>query len=232
VKLNQLNLGAVSWSGGKDSTLALYEIQNKNILVSQLFTTINQKYGRVVAHEVRENLLEIQCNQLGIPLKKIYLSEKHSTQEYDQEMNKAFIDCQNSGIETIVYGDIFLEDLKQYRESELKKAHLSGEFPLWKKDSKYLLEKFIQLGFKAILVAVNENLLDPVFLGRVLDLSFIHDLPPEVDPCGENGEYHTFVFDGPLFRKPVSFSLGEIQRRTYTRDKKEIGIHFLDLIPD
>ena len=160
--------------------------------------------------------MDQQAKALGLPLSKIELNGKISMKAYDEKMQKVMTALTNEGYEYGVFGDIFLEDLKKYREEKLSEIGITGVFPLWKQDTRALLEEFLDLGFKAITVCTNAKYLDASFCGRVLDHDFIKDLPKNVDVCGENGEFHTFVFDGPIFTKPIAFDIGEKVQRGYT----------------
>lgn len=205
-----------NWSSGKDSSLALYKIQNEGIYeVSKLLTTVNMDYNRVSMHGLRTTLLEKQAQSLGLPLSKIELEGNISMKTYDSKMKGVMGTLIDEGYGYGVFGDIFLEDLKKYREEKLTEIGIQGVFPLWKQDTRKLLEEFLDLGFKAITVCTNARLLDASFCGRVLDEDFIKDLPSNVDVCGENGEFHTFVFDGPIFEKPIDFEIGEKVLRGY-----------------
>lgn len=211
-----------NWSTGKDSALALYQIfQQKEYNITQLVTTVNKDFKRVSMHGLREELLDIQVAKLQIPLQKIYFPAEVSMSDYDRTMQKITKSLANEGFQFGIFGDIFLEDLRNYREEKLKEVGITGVFPLWKKDTKALLQEFLSLGFKAITVCVNAKLLNESFVGRILDENFINELPANVDPCGENGEFHTFVFDGPIFSSPIEFSVGEKVLKTYTPSKKE-----------
>jgi uncharacterized protein (TIGR00290 family) len=206
----------INWSSGKDACFALWTLQQQGVYgVRYLFTTLSAGYRRVSMHGVREALLDEQARQVGIPLKKAFLPENASMEDYNGIMQAAMEEMLLENIRHAVFGDIFLEDLKQYREQQLAKAGMQGVFPLWRQDSRTLLLQLIKAGFKAVVVCVNARLLDASFAGRIIDEQFLHDLPPGVDPCGENGEFHTFVFDGPLFKAPVDFKLGETVERTY-----------------
>lgn len=235
----------MNWSGGKDSSLCLHKIlQEKKYDVRFLLTSVNAVHNRISMHGVRRELLEAQALSIGIPLTTIELPEQPGMQEYEQYMMQKVAALKEAGCHHSIFGDIFLEDLKQYRENKLKEADIDCVFPLWKKDTTGLLREFIELGFKAIIVCVNEKHLDQSFCGRMIDESFMNDLPPGVDPCGENGEYHSFVFDGPVFKQPVSFTKGEIVYRTYATPKNtndncfsndkspEYGFYFCDLMKD
>lgn len=218
-----------NWSTGKDSALALYKIlKNPNFTIDKLVTTINSDLDRVSMHGLRNELLFKQVENIGIPLKTIALSGNVSMSTYDSTMKQAMNELKSEGYTHAVFGDIFLEDLKTYREEKLQEVGVKSEFPLWKIDTKALIENFIALGFKAITVSVNAKLLDKSFVGRIIDQQFIDDLPAEVDVCGENGEFHTFVFDGPLFKSPVSFKIGEKVLKTYTPAKSNNDNCFKD----
>jgi len=206
----------VSWSGGKDSALALYHARrDPRYRVAQLLTSVNAHYGRVSMHGVRVALLEAQASRLGLPLTQLRLPEMPDMATYDAALLASLTALRAQGVGRAVYGDIFLADLRAYREAQLARAGLRGEFPLWQRASEDILREFWALGFRAIVVCVNDRYLDASFCGRLLDEAFVRDLPPGVDPCGENGEYHSFVFDGPDFSAPISFTVGERVRRTY-----------------
>jgi uncharacterized protein (TIGR00290 family) len=211
-----------NWSSGKDATLAFYYIlQEKEYEVTQLVTTVNKDFERVSMHGLRESLLDAQVARLQLPLQKIYFPAQVSMSDYDKTMRNAMTQLVAQDFQYGIFGDIFLEDLRAYREEKLQEVGITGVFPLWKKDTKALLKEFIALGFKAITVCVNAKLLDKSFVGRVLDEAFLDDLPDNVDPCGENGEFHTFVFDGPIFSSPIEFTLGEKVLKTYIPSEKE-----------
>ncbi|MDO1450627.1 diphthine--ammonia ligase [Rhodocytophaga aerolata] len=228
-----------NWSGGKDSALALYTIlQQKKVDVQYLLTSVNKQYNRVSMHGVRTELLQQQAQHIGIPLHLLLLPEMPSMEIYEQEVKATLRFFEEKNIRLSVFGDIFLEDLRAYRESQLAKANWKAEFPLWKIPTSKVMQEFLDLGFKAIVVCVNNQYLDQSFVGRIIDRSFIQDLPDTVDICGENGEYHSFVYDGPIFQKPVSFSLGETIYRTYPGLKTDTdaqppvtGFWFMDLLP-
>lgn len=206
----------INWSGGKDSSLALYKVlKDKRYEVCSLLTTINDGFNRVSMHGVRSELLEAQADAIGIPLTKIMLPEVSDTETYNKVMLSIMQGFRKQFIYTSIFGDIFLEDLRKYREKQLSELKISAYFPLWKKSTKNLIKEFINLGFKAVVVCVDEKYLDKSFAGRIIDEDFINELPPHIDPCGENGEYHSFVFDGPIFKKPVKYKLGEIIYRHY-----------------
>jgi uncharacterized protein (TIGR00290 family) len=225
-----------NWSGGKDSSLALHKIiQQNDYDIQVLLTSVSQQYKRVSMHGVRVELLEAQAESIGIPLQKLWMPEAASMEEYNRIMADTMEQARDNEITRSIFGDIFLEDLKKYREDQLAKVNMKGVFPLWKLDTRMLLEEFIDLGFKAVLVCVNEKYLDKSFAGRMLDKDFLNDLPANVDPCGENGEYHSFVFDGPIFKKPINFQIGEVVHRTYPSASGpavnyDTGFYYCDLI--
>ena len=234
----------MNWSGGKDSSLCLYRIlRDKNYSVEALLTSINAAHNRISMHGVRRELLIAQAVAIGLPLHTIELPEQPTMSEYEQVMMDKVSFFKDEGYCASVFGDIFLEDLKLYREKKLSAIGMDCVFPLWKISTAELMREFLSLGFKAVIVCVNEQYLDKSFCGRLIDESFINDLPPNVDVCGENGEYHSFVFDGPVFKYPVSFKKGEIVRRTYASPKTndgntcptdtapEYGFYFCDLMP-
>ncbi|MFD2562175.1 Dph6-related ATP pyrophosphatase [Aquimarina rubra] len=218
-----------NWSSGKDSAMALYLIsEQKEFKVTKLFTTVNADYNRVTMHGLREELLNKQIESLNLPLQKVSLPKDVSMELYDQKMHKAVSQLKDEGFTHSVFGDIFLQDLRSYREEQLRKIGIQGVFPLWKRNTKELLEEFISLGFKAITVCVNAKYLDKSFCGRVIDHGFLKELPNNVDPCGENGEFHTFVFDGPIFNKPINFGIGEKVLRSYTLSDDDTDNCFAD----
>lgn len=220
-----------NWSGGKDSSLALYYLlQDERFSILRLLTSVSKDFQRVSMHGVRVSLLEKQAESLGILLQKIEIPEGVSMEAYDEIMGDALQEIQQLGCTSAAFGDIFLEDLKQYRENRLAKLQMKGIFPLWKRDTREIVNEFIQLGFKSVVTCVNEKYLDSSFVGRTIDASFLADLPPNVDPCGENGEYHSFVFDGPIFKQEISYQLGEKIHRTYQTKEDEFGFWFCDLL--
>lgn len=211
-----------NWSSGKDSALALYKIlQNPEFKIENLLTSVNQQYQRISMHGVRVELLKAQAESIGIPLKIMEIPEMPTMEVYENVMTENLTELKNNGITHSVFGDIFLEDLRQYRENQLAKIGFKGVFPIWKIPTKDLIQEFISLGFKTIVVCVNEKYLDKSFVGRIIDQDFINDLPENVDVCGENGEFHTFAFDGPIFSKPIDFEIGEIVYRKYEKPESQ-----------
>ncbi|MDO3425410.1 diphthine--ammonia ligase [Chryseobacterium sp. APV1] len=211
-----------NWSSGKDSALALYKIlKEEKFEVTSLLTSINKEFQRISMHGVHVSLLEKQAESLGFPLIKMELPKEPSMEEYREIIGRTMTEIQSQGITHSIFGDIFLEDLKKYREDQLRSIGMEGVFPLWKINTTDLIREFLDLGFKTIDVCVNETYLDKSFAGRIIDEDFIKDLPENVDVCGENGEFHTFTFNGPLFKNPVEFEIGEIVKKTYPKPKSD-----------
>ena len=211
-----------NWSSGKDSALALYKIlQNPDFKIECLLTSVNQQFQRISMHGVRVELLEAQAKSIGLPLQIMQIPEMPTIEVYENVVTETLIELKKQGITHSVFGDIFLEDLRKYREDQLAKLDLKAIFPIWKIPTKDLITEFISLGFKTIVVCVNERYLDKSFVGRIIDQNFINDLPENVDVCGENGEFHTFTFYGPLFSEPIHFEIGEIVYRKYENPKTE-----------
>ena len=206
-----------NWSSGKDSALALYKILEQNqYTIETLLTNVNEDFARISMHGLREELLDKQVASIGIPLEKLYFPAQVTMDLYSERMREKLSSFKSKGMNYSIFGDIFLEDLKNYRDKKLAEVNLEGVYPLWKKDTKEVIHEFIDLGFKAITVCVNAKLLGKEFVGRIIDKDFINDLPDNVDVCGENGEFHTFVFDGPIFKNPVDFEIGEKVLKSYT----------------
>lgn len=212
----------LNWSSGKDAAYALYLLQQKNeFSVEKLVTTINSESNRVSMHGLRKELLQKQAENIGIPLHLISLPGEVSMKVYNDIMGKEIAKLGAEGLTHSIFGDIFLEDLKQYREQQFQKVEIQPVFPLWKKDTSKLMQDFLSAGFKAITVSVNAKLLDQSFCGRIIDENFLSDLPEGIDPAGENGEFHSFVFDGPIFFKPITFQKGEIVERSFAPAKNK-----------
>lgn len=198
------------WSGGKDSAYALYQVIVENLYdVRYLLTTVNKTVGRVSMHGVREELLQAQAEALGFPLLKVEVTEG-SNEEYERQMQAVLLQAKAEGIGHVIFGDIFLEDLRAYREANLAKVNMEAVFPLWKADTTEQLHRFIDRQFKTIVCCTNDAYLGKAWVGREIDQAFVNDLPQEVDPCGEHGEYHSFCYDGPVFRKALAVVTGEI----------------------
>lgn len=186
-----------------------------------LLTSVSEQYQRISMHGVRVDLLHQQAESIGLPLIKMQIPEMPTMEMYEKVMTTTLAELKAKGATSSAFGDIFLEDLRKYRETKLSEINLKGVFPLWKIPTDKLIHEFIDLGFKTIITCVNEKYLDKSFVGRIIDNDFLKDLPQDVDPCGENGEFHTFVFDGPIFKNPISFVKGEIVYRKYTPAKQK-----------
>ena len=190
--------------------MALHAVISKGELqVAALLTTITKEYDRISMHGVRRSLLEIQAESLGFPLELVILSMKSTNEEYEIQMSRILEKHKALGVTSVVFGDIFLEDLKKYREEQLARVGLHGIFPLWKRDTGDLLRSFVSHKFKAVIVCVDTQNLPQYYAGKLIDEQFITDFPRYADLCGENGEYHSFVYDGPIFKFPVPFTPGE-----------------------
>lgn len=226
-----------NWSSGKDSALALHKmLEQGDYGIESLVTTVNKDFGRVSMHGLPEELLDRQAESIGLPLRKVYFPSVVDMETYDRTMKEETGALYGKGYRYAAFGDIFLEDLKKYREEKLAEVGLKAVFPLWKQDTRTLLEEFLQLGFRAVTVCVNAKLLGEEFCGREINESFIRDLPEQVDVCGENGEFHTFVYDGPIFQHPIAFETGEKVLKTYSPedDRKQNwdnSFWYCDLIP-
>jgi uncharacterized protein (TIGR00290 family) len=200
-----------AWSGGKDSSLALHEVHRADTYrVSALLTTITEDYGRISMHGVRRQLLEKQARSLGYPLEVVLIPKSCTNEEYEATMQGVLERWSGHGVTGVVFGDVFLEDIRAYRERNLSRIGMKGIFPLWGSDSSELAQRFIDLGFKAVVTCVDSQALSGEYVGRDYDQRFLEELPEAVDPCGENGEFHTFVYDGPIFRERVDVARGEI----------------------
>ncbi len=211
-----------NWSGGKDSALCLYKImQQKQYDILCLLTSVSEPYQRVSMHGVRVDVLEAQAKSIGLPLHKMFIPDMPSMEVYEKVMMTTLQSLIAQGATASIFGDIFLEDLRAYRELQLSKIDLKGIFPLWKIDTITLVREFIDSGFKAITTCVNDKYLDKSFVGRIIDDEFINELPANVDPCGENGEFHSFVFDGPIFKTSVSFIKAEVVYKEYNAAKQQ-----------
>lgn len=202
-----------SWSGGKDSAYALYKVQQQGRYeVKYLLSTFNGHYKRLSMHGVREELIQAQADNLGIPLLKAYVYEA-SNVEYEQQMAQILLKARTENIFHVMFGDIFLEDLRQYRQSKMAAIGMFCEFPLWKQDTGAILEDFIAKGFKTITCCINDSYLDRSWAGRIIDRSFIAELPASVDRCGENGEFHSFCFESPLYKSNLHIKTGRLTYR-------------------
>jgi len=213
------------WSGGKDSAMALHALlQREQYRVAALLTTVTEGYDRIAMHGVRRELLAQQAKSIGLPLHEVCIPPQCANPVYEARMEAALLLHYEEGIRKVAFGDIFLADLRAYREKNLARVGMSALFPIWKRDTRELIRTFHANLFRAVAVCVDGKVLDRSFAGRELDDSFFHDLPANTDPCGENGEFHTFVFDGPIFHRPVSFRIGDVVERD--------SFAFCDLLPE
>jgi len=215
----------MAWSSGKDSALALYEVLNTgDYEVIALLTTVTRDYDRISIHGVRRVLLEQQATALHFPLEEMFIRKGASNAEYESELLKVLRRYRDNSVCSVVLGDIFLADVRKYRERLLAEIGMRGLFPLWGKNTRLLASRFIELGFKAVVTSVDSTLLAKDFVGREFDEEFLSRLPANVDPCGENGEFHSFVYDGPIFNEKIAFKKGEI----VLRDNR---FYYCDLLP-
>ncbi|MEO8606297.1 MAG: diphthine--ammonia ligase [Chloroflexota bacterium] len=215
----------LSWSGGKDSAMSLYTLRQTNEHdVTALLTTVTRDYDRISMHGVRRTLLHQQAEAVGLPVIEVFITPGAGNDEYETNMGAVLAAYKAQGIEGVAFGDIFLEDLRVYRENNLAKLDLEAVFPVWKRDTRELARTFLDMGFKAVVTCVDNQVLDSSFAGRTIDADFLRALPEGVDPCGENGEFHSFVFDGPVFSHPIPFTRGEL----VLRDDR---FYYCDLIP-
>jgi len=204
----------VSWSSGKDSAWSLYLLQrDPRYRLAGLLTTLNSAFDRVAMHSTRREVLEAQAEAVGLSLHIVPLPWPGSNEDYEAAMRVACDSAIASGIQAIAFGDLFLQDIRRYREEKLRGTGLSPVFPVWGLDTRKLLREMIDAGVKARIVCVDPKKLSPEFAGRDLDEAFLRDLPAGVDPCGENGEFHTCVYDGPMFRHPIAIESGEVVER-------------------
>ena len=202
------------WSGGKDSAMALHALlQRSDVRVAALLTTVTETYDRISMHGVRRDLLVQQAESIGLPLHEVRIPPQCVNPIYEARMEEALRVHYAEGVRSVAFGDIFLEDLRAYREKNLARIGMTALFPIWKRDTRELIREFHENGFRAIAACVDPKVLDRNFAGRELDDTFFRDLPVGVDPCGENGEFHTFVFDGPIFRNAIPVRVGEIVER-------------------
>lgn len=230
-----------NWSGGKDSAMALYHcLQDPELEIMYLVTTINDAADRISMHGVRTELLIKQAESIGIPLYQIRLPEMPGMSEYDTAMRKHLTHFKSEGITHAIFGDIFLEDLKLYRDARLSEVGIKGIYPLWKRDTTELINEFFDLGFGTVIACTQERLGD--IAGKEISPELIRDLPDDVDVCGENGEFHTFTFKGPIFKNEIRYKTGVKVFKEYqapknaddscasSTDPKPAGFWFCDLL--
>ncbi|HEU4599121.1 MAG TPA: ATP-binding protein [Solirubrobacterales bacterium] len=215
---------ALSWSGGKDSALALWVLREElGIEPAALLTTVTEDYGRVSMHGVRRELVAAQAAAAGVPLVEVGIPARCPNEVYEARMGQALAAPPLSSASEMAFADLYLEDIRAYREERLATIGKRALFPLWGLDTAALARRFVAAGFEATLVCVDPRQLDPSFAGRRFDEALLAELPPEVDPCGENGEFHTFVHAGPIFGEPIPVEAGETAHRG--------GFAFADLLP-
>ncbi|MFC0238685.1 diphthine--ammonia ligase [Fictibacillus phosphorivorans] len=221
----------VSFSGGKDSILALYRLQqSEEWEINSLLTTLTEDYERTTMHGVRNELLEMQAQSLGLPLRVVWIPKDCPNDMYQQRMKKAVDDIKAEGIQYIMFGDIFLEDVKKYREKMLNGTGITPVFPIWGESTEHIIDEFLRKGFKTVVCCSDTLKIDASFTGRVIDEQFKRDYPKKHDICGENGEFHTFVFDGPNFSYPITYTLGET-RIVKDMISKEDRFYYVDILP-
>ncbi len=204
---------AIAWSSGKDSAWAYYKT-HEQYGISAVLTTLTRPYERISMHGVREQLLDCQAHMLNLPCHKVWLPKAGSSNDmYEQVMKETLRRLRDSGITQLIFGDLFLEDIREYRERQMKEVGMQAIFPLWQRNTSELGNSMIEAGLKAIVTCIDSRKLDTSFAGRQYDRQFIADLPSGVDPCGENGEFHSFVYDGPFFREAIKVKTGETVER-------------------
>jgi uncharacterized protein (TIGR00290 family) len=214
----------LSWSSGKDSAWALETVRQQDAIeVVALLTTVNQTHRRVAMHAVREELVERQAEAAGLPIIKVLLPWPCPNAAYERAMAEALARASSEGITRMIFGDLFLEDVRRYREEKLAGTGLEPLFPLWQLDTAQLARQMVEAGLRAYLTCIDPKKLDRSFAGRLFDPALLEDLPAGVDPCGENGEFHTFAFDGPMFGREIAVEPGQVIERD--------GFVFADLRP-
>jgi len=214
----------VAWSSGKDSAFALHVLREQGALVVGLLTTINEAFERVAMHAVRLELLRAQAEAVGLPLLEVRIPWPCPNEAYEAAMAAALAEAHARGVAAVAFGDLFLEDVRRYREDRMRGSGLEPLFPLWGRPTRALAEEMIALGQKAVLTCVDPRALPRELAGRAFDAALLRELPDGVDPCGERGEFHSFAWDGPAFRHPVPVRVGEVVERD--------GFVFADLLPE
>lgn len=214
----------LSWSSGKDSAMSLFSVLKSNEFeILALLTTVSDQFHRVSMHGVREELLNQQAASLGLPIEKVHVPYPCPNAVYEQKMSTFLTSYKCKGLTHVIFGDLFLEDVRRYREEKLSQIGITAVFPLWKENTSKMARSMLKLGFRAVVTCVDMKKLDPTFAGRYYDESFLDELPSSVDPCGENGEFHTFVIDGPIFKNRIEITVG----KSVMRD----GFQFVDILP-
>jgi uncharacterized protein (TIGR00290 family) len=214
----------LSWSGGKDSALALQEIvRARRYRVKALLTTVTEEFDRISMHGVRRSLLSAQASSLDLPVEEVWIPKNSSNEVYEARMREVLTRYKDRGVEQVAFGDIFLQGIRSYREDRLAQIGMRGVFPLWGRETSKLAREFIEAGFRAVVCCVDPRKLSGEFCGREYDLAFLESIPVTVDPCGENGEFHTFVYAGPIFSNEIPITKGEVILRD--------GFYFADIVP-
>jgi len=225
----------LNWSSGKDAALACLKLlNNRDFKIASLLTTLSAEHKRISMHGIREEVLDRQAAMMNIPLQKIYLPQDAAMESYDNLMRNALGILKSKDIATVAFGDIFLDDLRTYREQQLASENFNAVFPLWKRNTRELVAEVEDAGIKAVIVCVNDRYLGKEFLGKVVNRELLRSLPPGVDPCGENGEYHTLVTDAPFFTGNLKIKTGETVYKTYSPAGSgtwDSGFYFLDILP-
>jgi uncharacterized protein (TIGR00290 family) len=215
----------LSWSGGKDSSMAAYQLlASQKYEIAALVTTVTEEFDRISMHGVRRELLLRQAESLDIPLHMIMIPKDCPNEIYEARMRKALDQFKDHGIRKIAFGDLFLESVKQYRDERLAQAGMTGLYPIWMRDTDELVRTFIGLGFRALLSCVDTHAIDAAFAGREIDQNLLRDLPDSADPCGEYGEYHSFVYSGPIFQTSIACRPGE-------RVLRDARFNYCDIVP-
>jgi len=224
-KVNRLETDVLlSWSGGKDSALALQElVGTQKYTVRALLTTVTEEFGRISMHGVRRSLLSAQASSLRLPVEEVWIPKNSSNEIYEARMREVLTRYRDQGVEQVAFGDLFLRDIRSYREERLAQIGMRGVFPLWGRNTSRLAREFIDTGFRAMVCCVDPRSLPGQFCGREYDLAFLESIPATVDPCGENGEFHTFVYAGPILSKEIPIMNGEVVLRD--------GFYFADIVP-
>jgi uncharacterized protein (TIGR00290 family) len=214
----------MSWSGGKDCALALGKVRGMDSYeVKALLTTVTADFDRISMHGVRRTLLHAQASSLGLPLEEVWIPKNASNEVYEAQMKAVLLKHRDKGVVDVVFGDLFLQDIRGYREDRLGQIGMRGLFPLWGLDTRKLSLEFIDRDFRAVVCCTDPRQLGKEFCGKEFDRSFLESLPSGVDPCGENGEFHTFAYAGPIFKNEVAITKGEVVFRD--------GFYFADLLP-
>lgn len=221
----KLTKSLLSWSGGKDSSMSYYTLRGrKDFEIEGLLTTVTSDYQRISMHGVRRELLRRQAQEMELTLHEVMIPKNATNDIYEESMGRKILQLKEiEGISTLVFGDLFLEDIRSYRERFFERFDLKCEFPIWGKNTASLAKSFIEYGFRAKVCCVDPKKIPSEFCGREFDVNFLSDLPKSVDPCGENGEFHTFVYGGPIFRENIDVKVGDVVQRD--------GFYFADVLP-